>query len=368
MPQWYPNKTDVQLGGFIQQQAALISSDFKVTVLYPHPIKNQDQEFDLEVTEYEGVKEIRVYYNQNEGILRRIKNYKRYKKALEIGLKEVQGNIDLCHLHVPMRSGLILESLNKNIPVVVTCHWSGHLNGGFNELPSTERKLYLNALERAKKITAVSEKLSVAVFKNTTHKSVVIPNIIVGNPTPYPSDKEGIRILTVGDLNNETKNYTRLLEFFSIALNEIDNLKLDIIGDGPDKALILDKILELGIGEKVNFLGRKTQQEVQDKYGDYHFFMNSSNSETFGMAIAEAIANGRPVVCTASGGPNDFVNDSNGKLVEVGDITSYVLALLEMCEKYTSYDPKELSKTILDKYGEEKLRDEWKSLYKSILQ
>ncbi|MCH2232958.1 MAG: glycosyltransferase [Crocinitomicaceae bacterium] len=367
VPQWYPNKTDIQLGGFIQQQARLISSDFEVTVLYPHPLHDAHKDFDCEVKIEESVREIRVYYKQDQGILRRLKNFSRFKKALSIGLKQIETPIDLCHLHVPMRSGLILEQIEKDIPVVVTSHWSGHLNGEYDNLPAKERKLYLTALKRAKKITSVSEDLQKALTKNTGARSSVIPNPIFGTPTPYPSNEKGVKILTVGDLNNQTKNYIGLLESFSKALKKNENLFLDIIGDGPDRKMILHKISKLGLEEKVKLLGRMSQSEVQERFKDYHFFVNNSITETFGMAIAEAIANGRPVVCTASGGPNHFIRKENGLLIPLGETAAYVAAINKMTDNYLNYNPTEISNSILAIYGENKVKEEWCSLYKSIL-
>ena len=85
------------------------------------------------------------------------------------------------------------------------------------------------------------------------------------------------------------------------------------------------------------------------------------------MSIAEAILAGLPVVCTRCGGPEQFVNNNNGILVDVNDSESLGRAIITMSKTYKTYNSAENQLEIEKQFGEKTVLQKWEMLYNSIL-
>jgi glycosyltransferase involved in cell wall biosynthesis len=130
-------------------------------------------------------------------------------------------------------------------------------------------------------------------------------------------------ILAVGRLV-DYKNYPMLLQAF--AKLKTKNAVLNILGEGPDRALIEALIVKLGIETRVKMLGY--QASPWDYYASAKCFALPSNSESFGNVVVEALAQGLPVIATKCHGPLEIItNASFGTLVERGDSDAMAVAL-----------------------------------------
>ena len=101
--------------------------------------------------------------------------------------------------------------------------------------------------------------------------------------------------------------------------------------------------------KNIMFKGNMPHNELLMQYSAYSLLLSTSISETFGLAVAEAIAHGTPVVCTDSGGIREFVNERNSKVVGIADVRAIEEAVLDVLS--TTYDCKAMSLEILAKYG-----------------
>lgn len=86
-------------------------------------------------------------------------------------------------------------------------------------------------------------------------------------------------------------------------------------------------------------------------YAGCDLIVSTSITESFGISIAEAIACGKPAICTRSGGPEDFVNDSNGYLVNVKDSAAIADRLRDLMENGFHNTPEEIRRSVVDRYG-----------------
>ena len=106
---------------------------------------------------------------------------------------------------------------------------------------------------------------------------------------------------------------------------------LAVVGDGSLRPALETLVEDLGIRDRVSFLG-----EVPAGAGLQHAFdlvALSSLDEGFPNAIVEGMAAGRPVVATAVGGVVDAVTDDDtGLLVPAGDVTALAAALERLCD------------------------------------
>jgi len=80
-------------------------------------------------------------------------------------------------------------------------------------------------------------------------------------------------------------------------------------------------------------------------------FVLASDVESFGVVVIEALACGRPVVVTRSGGPDHMVNSRNGLLVPTRDRAALRDALIEMRRRAGEYDAAAIRTAALSLYG-----------------
>ena len=138
------------------------------------------------------------------------------------------------------------------------------------------------------------------------------------------------------------------------------DIKVDVLGIDPhqfynndckDNYLLKEEINKLGLSAYFDIKGILSSEDLLKSYKDYSIFVSTSFSETFGLAIAEALSNGIPVVITDSGGPRDFVNESNGIIVPIRNPQSLAEAIKEMIKNVSAYNSPHLSNNIIRDYG-----------------
>lgn len=129
----------------------------------------------------------------------------------------------------------------------------------------------------------------------------------------------------VGRLNHK-KNHLSLIDAFHKVSKVFDTACLLIIGDGEMKSILKNRVAELGILDKVLFLGNR--RDVPELLYIMDIFVLPSITEGLSMAILEAMASGLPVVATRVGGnPELVVDNETGILVPSNDPQALVQAI-----------------------------------------
>ncbi len=114
------------------------------------------------------------------------------------------------------------------------------------------------------------------------------------------------------------KRIPDIIKVFNNIQKEIPS-KLMMIGEGPEKEPAEQLVKELGIEDRVLFLGNSYEIDRILCYSD--LFMLPSETESFGLSALEAMASGVPVISTNSGGlPEVNIQGVSGYLSNVGDI------------------------------------------------
>jgi glycosyltransferase involved in cell wall biosynthesis len=85
---------------------------------------------------------------------------------------------------------------------------------------------------------------------------------------------------------------------------------LDIIGDGPERTRLVSTARELGIADKVHFLGVLPSAELQARLPDYAFTVVPSRFDGWGMAVNESLQAGLPVLASNRVGASELVSYS----------------------------------------------------------
>ncbi len=124
-------------------------------------------------------------------------------------------------------------------------------------------------------------------------------------------------VCSVGRLSEE-KNPFLLLEAAKKVINQVPKIKIIIVGDGPLRLTLEKRIKEEGLQNVVFFLG--TRNDIAEILSISDCFVSTSNFESFGLAILEAMMCEVPVIATNVGGVGELVQDQvTGGLIDKGN-------------------------------------------------
>ena len=193
------------------------------------------------------------------------------------------------------------------------------------------------AIRASDAVTTVSKDLARRTLENFSEGIApchieVIPNF-VDTELFHPRAGNGERMgdsPTVVHVSNfrPVKRVPWLVHAFARA-SEGSSAQLVLVGDGPDQSACHQLARELGIAERVTFLG--TRDALPELLAPADVFALSSTEESFGLSALEAMACGTPVVATDVGGVSEVVEDGvSGLLAGVDDADAYVQKLAEL--------------------------------------
>lgn len=243
------------------------------------------------------------------------------------------GNPTLVHVH-DYKSAFytLLATRGRRVPLVATVH---------GRVATTKAlRLYgrmeLSMLKRFDAVVSVSDEqtreLAVARVPATSiHR---IDNGIAPPATSEPvcsRDELGLPpsgqvFAVVGRLSPE-KNVSALVEAFAAVAAADADATLAVLGDGPERGMLEEKVRGLGLSQRVRFLGVRT--DMERIYPLFDCIVLPSLSEGMPLVVLEAMACALPIVATRVGQvPALLSNCEYGTLVEPGDVAALSRALL----------------------------------------
>lgn len=112
------------------------------------------------------------------------------------------------------------------------------------------------------------------------------------------------------------------------ALSRVSGAELLVLGDGPERENLEQVTAELGVADRVRFLGPGGREDVLRLFRAVDLVLVTSAWENLPHTLLEALAVGTPVVATAVGGIPEVVRDGeNGMLVAAGDVVALAAAI-----------------------------------------
>ena len=222
----------------------------------------------------------------------------------------------------------------------------------YQKQASKIKKVY----EQAHVVGAVSDALAdtIAESKLLNQNPKRIPNVL-GKAFRSDVDFQNVlktppfKWLWIGD-DREVK-YPGLLKDVIQLVADNREFKLTVVGEGPFEHLksLAQKLhgFQLDVVEKT---GRDALKKIMLQH---HALVSTSRKETFGMAVLEMLSLGRPVVVTPSGGPEQFVNESNGLVTPDFKPDSVAEAMQKIMSNYSRYNREAIRQNIINRYGAE---------------
>ncbi len=369
----FPSLQDVMIGNFEADQArALYALGHKVVVLsIDRRLKAHDRHIGFNHRVIDGI-DVYNFYMFPMPIKTMYKLGYFYIVQMVRFLYRIilrnHGRPDIIHAHYlyTMPIALKLKDL-FNVPCVGTEHWSFL---GKSVMPVFVRFYAERIYHRLDALITVSNSLGMNIRKQFGVKSCVIPNMLdvskfnINAQSKFNRGKANFSFISVGALV-DGKCFDLLLKAFSRL--KFENKYLTIVGDGPKKHYLKNLIIELGIEKCVEFTGKLSREEMLPKLSYSNVFVLPSNSETFGVVYIEAMALGSPVIATKCGGPEDFVDSSNGLLIERNSEERLVDAMEYMYKHYNEYKRESISGSVINRYSPSKIARQIELLYMECL-
>ncbi len=281
-----------------------------------------------------------------------LKKKKEYTKAL------VENKIQLLHVHFGVMAVELMAVCEKNnIPLIVTFH-GFDITAAVKRSPSYHKAL-LTLFDKMQVGIAISHEMKnrLVALGCASDKIKVSYLGIPLDEFPYVdrSRHEGcVKFLHAGRLS-ETKGVPDLVRAFSKAFVKEDQVELFIVGDGEEKQNLLDAILQSPIKEKINFLGKLSNEELlQYRERADVFVLNcrtpaSGDKEGLPIALLEASSMGLPIVSTYHAGIAEGVlHQQTGVLVEEYDNKALAEALRVMTDQTTRLKMGRQGRTLME--------------------
>lgn len=227
--------------------------------------------------------------------------------------------IDLVHLHYGGRSVRKLVKLATGAPLVVHVH--GRVRSEHDYRP------VVLPIPEADAVIATSRAAATIVQAKTVR--VVYPGVpgVAAMSSPGARD-DGLVVGAAGRLV-PIKGYDRLLDAFGRLRHLQPRARLEIAGDGPSRAELERKSVQLGIQDAVHFLG--WQEDLAKVMAGWAVFVQPSLEEAFGITVLQAMASGLPVIASEVGGLPEIVDPGvTGLLVPPGDVPALTHAMNEL--------------------------------------
>ncbi|MFF2375188.1 glycosyltransferase family 4 protein [Streptomyces xiamenensis] len=186
--------------------------------------------------------------------------------------------------------------------------------------PSRMRTAMRRVYHRLDGITTVTEADAASYRRKMRLPRVrveALPNS-VPEPVLPPADGRARVVIAAGRLH-KVKRYDRLIESWALLAERFPDWQLRIYGHGPERDRLRQRIDELALNDQVFLMGPATPLEAEWVKGS--IAVMTSEFESFGMTIVEAMRCGLPVVSTdCPNGPREIIEDGvDGLLVPVGD-------------------------------------------------
>jgi glycosyltransferase involved in cell wall biosynthesis len=214
-----------------------------------------------------------------------------------------------------------------------------------------------------------SKKISkdIKLLSNANTKTVYPPSyfkIKKFNKNKVSQNKKFKIILSIGRLSKE-KNYNLLINAFKKI--DINNAKLQILGDGPEKNRLIKMVNILDLKDKVSFEGQQSNIEKYFKKAD--LYVNCSRFEGFPNSVVESINYQVPVICSDShGGIREIISSNYKNQIfknnSHADLTKKINYFFLNTKKFTKNNIK-LKKNV-NKFSLEKNRNLYEQIFFKI--
>ena len=381
IPSWYPSNSTDSGGSFFREQVHCLSDEgvnVGVLVNEVQSIKrfstpsiftsNISHEKDGNVNVCRSRTTAWFFFSPNLTAWLWKKRVKRLYDAYVLQ----HGKPDLIHAHCMLYAGwaaLHIKSVT-GIPFVVTEHSSQYALRKTSRAQSEMVKEVITQASQLISVGSVQGEFLSNKFQIAGKSWLTVPNVVnkffLEQEICETPDSNYFTFCTVS-LMTKNKNVELLMQSFCVAYSKNNNLRLRIGGSGVERAKLELLARELNISEVVTFVGMIARANVASFMSECNAFVLSSNYETFGVVLIEAIALGKPVIATDCGGSADIVNQNNGIIVPVDNSEMMGQAMSDMAVAKDKFSSQHIRDDCLNRFGCRAISTSLKLIYGDAL-
>lgn len=287
-----------------------------------------------------------IFYHEVNVVDYPLFDYPPYELILSSKLVDVvqYEKLDLLHVHyaIPHASAAylarsILAARGIKIPYITTLHGTDITLVGKD---SSFEPVITFAINESDAVTAVSQSLkadTLRLFK-VSREVQVIPNFVCINDGDRHSKRvsdlraiyapDGQKIVSHVSNFRKVKRVEDTMKIFAKIREQIP-AKMLYVGDGPERSNVERLCREMNLQDSVQMLGKV--KFPADILAVSDLFLLTSDTESFGLAALEAMAEGVPVVSSNTGGtPEVNKHGYSGFLSEVGNVSEMAYNALKL--------------------------------------
>jgi glycosyltransferase involved in cell wall biosynthesis len=224
--------------------------------------------------------------------------------------------LDLVHAHyaLPAAGAALSFSETQNLPLAVSVH-GGDVLGPLVSTPQARARVG-GVLRHSSVVLCNSNDTLIrcsSLTGSTARMSVV--HLGAEGPEPLPPKREQPTVVTLGHIVGR-KRHVDVLHALTVLASRIPEVRWVVIGDGPDRAGLERLAAQLGISDRVEWLGQLAPDDALVELARCHVMAMPSIDEAFGVAYIEAMACGVPAIgCKGEGGPEEIASYGEGMLL-----------------------------------------------------
>jgi glycosyltransferase involved in cell wall biosynthesis len=289
--------------------------------------------------------------------------------------------IDLIHQPIPISPRFPSALFSMGIPLVI-----GPLNGGM-DYPEAFRKneslfsrtavAFLQLFTDAGNNLLPGKKQAAVLLVANERTRNALPRGVRGRVIEMNENGVDTSAFHSGEPDNPVRTKPlfvfvgRLVDWKALdiairALAEVPSADLEVIGDGPMLETWKTLAREVGVAERVRFLGSQTQPQYALRLQESVGLLLPSLYESGGAVVLEAMATAKPVIATRWGGPLDYLDSSCGILVAPHSYEALVTGFAQAMRKLI--DHPDLAKAMGTAGRERAVRDfDWQRRIDAML-
>ncbi len=322
-----------------------------------------------------------IYYHEVQVNQYSVFQYPPYDLALASKMAEVakREKLDLLHVHYAIPHAvcayLAKKMTDDQLKIVTTLHGTDITVLGYD--PSLNDMIRFG-IEGSDVVTAVSESLVQQTYDLLQPKKAIqtVYNFI-DERVYYKKDTQDLKgqygiaeeekvIIHVSNFR-KVKRVQDVVRSFHLIEKQVPS-KLLLVGDGPEISVVCNLVRELGLKDKVLFLGK--QENLEDLYSISDLMLLLSEKESFGLVLLEAMACGVPSVGTRIGGiPEVIDNGKTGFLSDVGDvedIAKNAIKILGDTTLHTTFAENAITR-VKEHFSSQRIVEQYEDMYKQLI-
>ncbi|SDO93407.1 N-acetyl-alpha-D-glucosaminyl L-malate synthase BshA [Halobacillus aidingensis] len=322
-----------------------------------------------------------IYYHEVEVSNYPVFQHPPYDLALAAKMADVinREELDILHVHYAMPHAicaiLAKQMCERDVKIITTLHGTDITVLGID---SSLKQMIRFGIEQSDRVTAVSQSL-VDQTKEMLHtdRSIDVIYNFVDEREYYRKDEQRLKehygiheedavLIHISNFRR-VKRVTDVIKTFAAVAEQMP-AKLLLVGDGPEYSECHQLVQQLGLDDRVLFLGK--QENVSELLSISDLKLLLSEKESFGLVLLEAMACGVPCIGTNIGGiPEVIDHGETGFIAELGNveqISYFATKVLE--DKDLHQTMAERSKRVVhDKFATNTILRQYETLYEQVL-